>query len=99
MHAPRARAESRLLDGTLLDLGDARGSTHDHTRMRPPAVERAMNEVAQHLLGYREVCDHPVAQRTRRGDRRRRTADHPLSLDTDRVDLAGQRVDGNDGGL
>jgi len=53
-----------------------------------------MNEVAQHLLSYRKVCDHPVAQRTRRGDRRRRAADHPLGLDTDRVDLAGQRVHG-----
>src|SRR5664279_312318 len=99
MHTPRARAECRLLDGTLLDLGDARRRTHDHTRMRPPAVKRASNEIPQHLFGYRKVGDHPMTQRTRRGDRRRRAADHPLGLDTDRVDLARQRVDGNDGGL
>ena len=60
--------------------------------MGPAAVEHLADEVAEHRLGHREVGDHPVAQRSRRRDRRRRAPDHPLGVGADRVHLAGRRV-------
>ncbi len=67
--------------------------------MRPSAVERARDEVAQHLLGDGEVGDHAVAQRARRRDRCGRTSDHPLGLDTDRLNVAAQRINRDYGRL
>ena len=40
-----------------------------------------------------EIGDHAVAERSHRGDRRRRAADHPLRLLADRVHLAVASVD------
>ena len=56
--------------------------------MRAVAVEHLADEVAQHRLGDVEVRDHPVAQRPRGRDRRRRTTDHSLCIGPDRVNLS-----------
>jgi hypothetical protein len=84
--------QRRLLDGALLDLGDAARSAHDQARMRDATVDHLSDEVAQHLLGDLEVGDDAVAQRSRGRDRRRRASDHPLGLVADRVNLAGGQV-------
>jgi len=67
--------------------------------MGHPAVQHLADEVAEHLLGHLEVGDHPVAQRPRGRDRRRRAADHPLGVGPDGVDLPGVDVGGDHRGL
>ena len=64
--------------------------------MRPPAVKHATDEVAQHLFGDLEVGDRAVTQRTDRRDRRRRAANHPIGLSTDRMHRTAVGVDRDD---
>ena len=95
VHAPRAGGQRGLLDGPLLDLGDARGRAHDQPGVRGAPIEHLADEVAQHLLGDLEVGDHAVAQRAGGRDRRRGAPDHPLRLGAHRVHLAGRQVRGD----
>ena len=84
----RAGAERRLLDGALLDAGDARRDADDDARVREAVLVHLLDEVAEHLLGDVEVGDDAVLQRPDRGDRPGRAAEHALGLDADRVHLA-----------
>ena len=86
----RAGGQRRLLDGALLDAGDARRDADDDARMREAVLVHLLDEVAEHLLGDVEVGDHAVLQRADRADRPRRAAEHPLRLEPDGVDLAGR---------
>ena len=99
----RAGALGALLDGALLDLGDAEGDADDDARLdQRAAVVRAGDEVAEHRLGDLEVGDDAVAQRADRLDVARRAAEHLLGLAPDGEDLvaaAGVALDGDDGGL
>ena len=92
----RAGGERRLLDGALLDAGDAGRDADDDARVREAVLVHLLDEVAQHLLGDVEVGDHAVLQRADRGDRARRAAEHALRLDADRVDVARALVDRDD---
>ena len=91
-----ARRQAGLLDGALLDAGDAGGHADHDARMRPAVLVHLLDEVAQHLLGHVEVGDHAVLQRPDGLDRARGAAEHALGLDADGVDLAGARVDRDD---
>ena len=95
----RAGGERRLLDGALLDPGDARRDADDDARVREAVLVDLLDEVAEHLLGDVEVGDDAVLERADRLDRARRAAEHPLRLDSDRVHLAGALVDRDDRGL
>src|SRR4051812_12581371 len=74
----RTGREAGLLDGALLDAGDAGGHADDDARVRPAVLVHLLDEVAEHLLRHLEVGDHPVLERPDRGDRARRAAEHPL---------------------
>ena len=58
-----------------------------------------LNEMTQHLLGDLEVRDDPVFERPDRLDRAGGAAEHALSLDSHRMNLAGARVHRHDAGL
>ena len=58
-----------------------------------------VDEVAQHRLGDVEVGDDAVLHRADGGDVAGRAAEHPLGLVADGADLAGDGVEGDDGGL
>ena len=89
-----------LLDGALLDPGDAARHRHDDARLREvPALVHLLDEVAEHAFGDVEVGDDAVLQRPDRHDVARRPADHALGLDADSDDLAGVGVDRDDGRL
>ena len=94
-----AGGERRLLDGALLDSGDAGGDADDDARVREAVLVHLLDEVAEHLLGDVEVGDDAVLQRADGGDRAGRAAEHPLRLDADGVDLARALVDRDDGRL
>ena len=97
MRAPGRQAG--LLDGALLDAGDAGGHADDDARVRPAVLVDLLDEVAEHLLGDVEVGDHAVLERPDRLDRARRAPEHALGLDADRVHFAGARVDRDDARL
>ena len=63
------------------------------------AAVHPADEVPKHLLGYLEVGDHAVAQRTGRADVGRRPPDHPPSVRADSVDPVGALVDRDHGRL
>ena len=99
LHLAGAGRLAGLLDGALLDLGDAGGHAHHDPRVREAALLRLADEVAEHLLGHLEVRDHALPQRPGGGDRRRGAADHALGLGADGVHRAGVGVDRDDRGL
>ena len=92
----RAGGERRLLDGALLDAGDARRDADDDARVREAVLVHLLDEVAEHLLGDVEVGDDAVLERADRRDRAGRAAEHALRLDADGVHLAGALVDRDD---
>ena len=67
--------------------------------MREAVLVHLVDEVPEHLLGDVEVGDHAVLERADGGDRARRSAEHALRLDPDRVHLARTLVDGDHGRL
>ena len=69
-----------LLDGAALDRCYARGNADDDARAGPLAVVDLLDEVPQHLLGYVEVGDDPVAEGSDGRDVGGGAADHPLRL-------------------
>ena len=95
----RAGGQRRLLDGALLDAGDARRHADHDARMREAVLVHLLDEVPQHLLRDVEVGDHAVLERPDRRDRAGRAAEHPLRLDADRVHLARALVDRDHRGL
>src|SRR5262249_5825886 len=96
---PRPRRQRRLLDGALLDAGDAARHADDDAGMRETMLMDLLDEVPQHLLGDVEVSDDAVLERADRLDRPRGATEHPLGLDADRVDLARRLVDRDHGRL
>jgi len=95
----RAGGERRLLDGTLLDTGDAARDADDDPRVREPVLVHLLDEVAEHLLGDVEVGDHAVLQRPDRGDRARRAAEHRFASTPTAMHLARPLVDRDHGRL
>src|ERR1039458_7543596 len=57
-----ARGEG-LFDRALLHTGHPGGHADDDARVCEAALVDLLDEVAQHLLGHVEVCDHTVLQR------------------------------------
>jgi hypothetical protein len=58
-----------------------------------------LDEMAQHLLRYVEICDHTILQGPDRLDRARSAAQHPLRLEAHRVHLPATDVDRDHRGL
>jgi hypothetical protein len=84
----RAGGLGGLLDGALLDLGDAEGHADDDAGLHQrAAVVRARDEVAEHRLGDLEVGDDAVAQGAHRLDVARGSAEHLLGFFADREHL------------
>jgi hypothetical protein len=73
--------------------GHAGRDADDDARVREPVLVHLLDEVAQHLLGHVEVCDHAVLQRADRGNRPGSPPEHALCLDADRMHLARALVD------
>ena len=94
----RARRERCLHDGVALDLRQPAGDADDDRAAEPAAADPA-DEVAKHLLGRLEVCDHAVAQGPGGDDRRRRAPQHLPRLLPDGVDLTGLLVHRHHRGL
>jgi hypothetical protein len=85
LHAARAGAFGRLLDGAAFDLRRTDRHAHQHARRRfehAVAVHLA-DEVLQHLLGVGEVGDHAVLHRSHRVDVAGRSTQHVLGLGAD----------------
>src|ERR1039458_5825795 len=59
----RAGREAGLFDRALLHTGHPGGHADDDARVCEAALVDLLDEVAQHLLGHVEVCDHTVLQR------------------------------------
>src|ERR687895_463690 len=98
--AARPGLVAGLLDGALLDAGDAARHRHDDPGFREmPSFVDLLDEVAEHPLGDIEVGDDTVLERAYGDDVARRAADHPFGLDTYRDDLAGVGVDSYNGGF
>ena len=85
MDRTRPGGQTRLRQGTLFDVGDARWGAHHHPWAGMAAAVHALHEVTKHLLRHLEVGDHAVPQRPHGGDARRRPADHLLGLLTHRM--------------
>ena len=89
-----------LLDGALLDGGDAARHADDHPGLgEVAAAVHLLDEEPQHLLGRLEVGDDAVLERPDRGDVVGGAPDHPLGLVADGEDLAGGGVERDDAGL
>src|SRR5918994_3916814 len=99
MDVTRPGRQTRLRQGTLLDVGDPRWGTHHHPWAGMAAAMHALHEVTKHLLRHLEVGDDAVPQRPHGGDARRRSADHPLGLLTHRMHGPRERVHGDDRGF
>ena len=61
-----AGRERRLLDGSLLDAGDARRDADDDSRVGEAVLVDLLDEVAEHLLRDVEVGDDAVLERADR---------------------------------
>src|SRR6185295_4369743 len=80
----RAGALGALLDGALLDLGDAERDADDDARLHQrAAVVRARDEIAEHRFGDLEVGDDAGSEGADRLDVARRTAEHLLGFSAD----------------
>ena len=85
-----AGVEGGVVDGALLDLGDAAGDADDDARARDAeavALVHGADEVVEHALRDVEVGDDAVLQGPHGDDVRRRAADHALRLGADREHL------------
>ncbi len=100
IYLARAGALCALLNGALLDLGDAERDADDDARLHERASAMgARDEVPQHGLGDLEVGDDPVAQRSDGADVSGRTPQHLLGLATYGEDLVAAPcvlLDGDD---
>ncbi len=97
-----AGVEGGVVDGALLDLGDAAGDADDDARARDAeavALVHGADEVVEHALGDVEVGDDAVLEGADGDDVGRGAADHALGLGADGEDLLGDAVDGDDAGL
>ena len=100
--AASAGVQRSVVDGALLDLGDARWDADGDARpgqAEAEVVVHGANEVLEHLLGDAEVGDDAVTQRPHGDDVGRCAADHALGLGADGEDLLVDAVDGDDGRL
>ena len=91
-----AGVEGGVVDGALLDFGNAAGDADDDARARDAeavALVHGADEVVQHALGDVEVGDDAVLERTYGDDVRGGTTDHALGLGADCEHLLGHAVD------
>src|SRR5262249_51789303 len=87
-------------DGALFHLGDLRGHTDDDAGVHHHlAVVRLLDEVVEHLLGVAEVGDDAVLHGLDGHDVPGGAAEHVLGLFADGLNLVGDLVYRNDGGL
>src|ERR1700728_1274939 len=86
---------------SIREASRAPAATHasSDARVGEGALMNLLDDVSEHLLGPIEVGDHAVLERADRGDRAGGTAEHPLGLDADCVDLVRPRIDRDDAGL
>ena len=87
-------------DGALFNLRDLRGDTDDDAGMHHHlAVVGLLDEVVEHLFGVAEVGDDAVFHGLDGDDVAGGAAEHLLGLFADGLNLIGDLVDGDDGGL
>ena len=91
----RSRRERGLDDGIALDLRQPARDADDHGAPQATAADEP-DELAEHLLGRLEVCDHAVPQRPGRDDRRRGATEHLPRLLADRIHLSGLLIHRHD---